>query len=201
MCFLNSHLAAKPTRVRQRESDFKQIVDRLVLDTGLPGGPVDVLHQHDHLWWFGDLNYRTDLPFADTVDLANSGRFSEIHQHDQLVKEQGAGRVFTGFVEGPRDFLPTYRWVRDAVVWSNKNDQSPSYTDRVMLHSLPGVADEVTLQSLNTNTDMFGSDHRPVFATYSMRLRRRYTVRVALFILFPVLGSSLSLSLCICVSV
>ncbi len=32
---------------------------------------VDVLNQFDHVFWFGDLNYRTMIPFHETIKLVN----------------------------------------------------------------------------------------------------------------------------------
>ena len=58
LCFVNCHLAARAERVLQREDDFRQIINRLSLHTLFPDTGVDFVHQHDHIFWFGDMNYR-----------------------------------------------------------------------------------------------------------------------------------------------
>ena len=73
-----------------------------------------------------------DLPFARTIELLEQQAWMEIMEHDQLTRERTAGRVFYGFNEAPCLFPPTYRWVREKAVVSNKREQSPSYTDRLM---------------------------------------------------------------------
>lgn len=66
LCFVNSHLAARPTRVKERESDYCQIADRLRIGPSHDPG-LDLLHQHDHVFWFGDLNYRVCAPCTYTA--------------------------------------------------------------------------------------------------------------------------------------
>ena len=87
----------------------------------------------------------------------------------------GRGRAFVGFSEARVEFAPTYRWERNADEFSWKRGQTPSYTDRVMHRSLPGVADKIVQTAYDSPTTMFGSDHRPVSAGYTVGLRRYYT--------------------------
>ena len=57
LCFVNSHLEANQLEVRGRNDDFAKIVDSLKLGRR----ELDILSQFDHVFWFGDLNYRCDL--------------------------------------------------------------------------------------------------------------------------------------------
>jgi hypothetical protein len=49
---------ARVPQVALREDNFCQIVNRLGLHPTFPDTGMDFLHQHDHVFWFGDLNYR-----------------------------------------------------------------------------------------------------------------------------------------------
>ena len=49
-----------------------------------------------------------------------------------------------------------------------------------MLHrSLPGVASHVSLNEYYAATNLFGSDHRPVAASYTVAIRRYYSAPAA----------------------
>lgn len=95
--------------------------------------------------------------------------------HDQQVREVARGRVFVGFSEGRIEFAPTYRWETGSDEFSWKRGQTPSYTDRVLARSLPGVADRLSQTAYAAATGLRGSDHRPVAAAYTLSLRRYYS--------------------------
>ena len=86
LAFCMTHLPARAdvSRLRKRESDYRRITHDLRLETpsvgapaggaavasgggsataALPAGGLDFIHSHDHVWFFGDTNYRVDLPF------------------------------------------------------------------------------------------------------------------------------------------
>jgi hypothetical protein len=144
--------------------------------------------QHDHVFFLGDMNYRVDLPFDRCVTLYNQRQFGALMAHDQLVREHHRGKIFHGFHEGRVDFPPSYRWERDAEEFSWKRGQAPSYTDRILWRSLPGLLDRIVCEEYKSATFMFGSDHRPVFASFLMRLQRYYSAPSlpASFVPYPV---------------
>ena len=79
---------------------------------------VDVLHQYN-VFWLGDLNYRITLPWEETVKLIKSKQWEKLRQHDQLLIEQAAGRVFYGYNELDLNFPPTYKYIdfKNTTVW------------------------------------------------------------------------------------
>lgn len=179
LAFVMCHLPARPdaARLRKREADYRALVRKLKLETSFLTGQagLDWVHGHDHVFFFGDANYRVELPFERAVELVNGKQFGAIMAHDQMVKEMGKGRAFVGFYEGRVEFAPTYRWLRDKPEFSWKRGQTPSFTDRVLHRSLPGVAGHVSLHEYASGTSLFGSDHRPVAASYSVGVRRYYS--------------------------
>lgn len=169
ICFLNSHLAARAERVPQRQANFMRIVRSMQL--GLKNS--DILNQFDHVIWAGDLNYRVDADFYETIDNLKKGKWADIYTFDQLIAEMQNLHVFLGFKEGPLEFAPTYRWDRNTNEISNKREQTPSWTDRVLWKSLN--KSELVFKSYSSVPDAVGSDHRPVFATFELHPRAPYT--------------------------
>ena len=54
---------------------------------------------------------------------------------DQLIKQRQSNQVFCNFQEPEINFNPTYRREKGTEKYSNKNNQSPSWCDRVMVLS------------------------------------------------------------------
>jgi hypothetical protein len=74
--------------------------------------------EHDVVLFFGDLNYRLELPRADTLRLIEARRWSTLLAADQLRGELRRGTVLRGFVEA-RDaiaFAPTFKLCLDSEV-------------------------------------------------------------------------------------
>jgi len=167
LVFVTSHLAARAERLKERRENFLKIV------TGLRFGnkKLDILHSCDHLFWFGDLNYRVEMGFHDAVACTEKKQYDRLLACDQLKREMSkdsnlGGTVFPGFEEGPIKFAPTYRWEKTQNVFSNKREQPPSYTDRVLFHTAQSSC--LMLDSYASSPDVLGSDHRPIYATFSV---------------------------------
>lgn len=169
LCFLTCHLAARAERIKERRQDFLKITKMMRFGDR----DVDLLMQCDHMFWFGDLNYRVEKGFHLAVAAAEGKRYEELMQADQLRREMSHKRAsdlcYPEFHEGSVNFAPTYRWEKTCNVFSNKREQAPSYTDRVLWHSLH--SGQLTQDSYGASPDVFGSDHRPVFATFTMTPR------------------------------
>ena len=189
LAFVTCHLAARYTRLHTRQENFEEIVNGLNL-YGLAHGPdrirgEDFLHQFDHVFWFGDLNYRVDMGHHGTeqeykkvvkMALDEDERF-ELQDFDQLRKQIHTKSVLCDFEEGAIDFAPTYRMLKGKEGYSNKKHQNPSYCDRVLWRSLPGAAPQLyqTLYSSAPSLNM--SDHRPVLASFAMNAREPFIAR------------------------
>ena len=149
LCFIGSHLAARPERVGKRNANYQQIIEKLSMKMGQDlcvGGQrgkgsnraPQLTHVFDHIFWMGDLNYRLDHDYARAVQHASRGAWKSLRAADQLQREMRSGRAFAGFREGPLDTCPSYRWQK-AMAFSNKRGQSPSYTDRICGTANPHV--------------------------------------------------------------
>ena len=139
----------------------------------ISGTTVSPLDAYDHVFWLGDVNYRVhiwDGPGCDTVkeytmvqDLVNRKEFTQLQYHDQLTRERKLQNVFCGYQEAPISFPPTYRMNKGKPGYSNKRNQSASYTDRILFKSLtPAIEQHVTVRVYSAIHAMAQSDHRPV---------------------------------------
>ncbi|KAJ8599860.1 hypothetical protein CTAYLR_005619 [Chrysophaeum taylorii] len=194
-CFVNAHLEASQTEVQKRNEDFSQIVDSLALGRS----ELDILNQFDHVFFFGDLNYRVDVPEAlffesplasslasspatatttphdVAADIERREVLRTLREADQLDAERQAGRAFWGFEEAPVfDFAPTYRFQKRPDPTRRRPytpNRTPSWTDRVLWKSLPGAPRLV--QTLLTSVDgvpaLDTSDHAPLVACFAVR--------------------------------
>jgi phosphatidylinositol-3,4,5-trisphosphate 5-phosphatase 1 len=183
LCFIGSHLAARPERVLKRNSNYQQIIEKLSLKMGQDlcvGGKSgkrapQLTHVFEHVFWLGDLNYRLDHMFSHAVNLVANGDWSKLVLADQLKREMKSGRAFAEFHEGSLNTCPSYRWNRTEHQFSDKRGKSPSYTDRILWRSMPGVQHDIkTIVDFQTHVDIFGSDHRPVSSGFQLLLRLPY---------------------------
>lgn len=122
----------------------------------------DLFSQHDHIFWFGDLNYRLDLNFGEALTLTESFAIDQLLAADQLAKElKKTDPVFLGFHEGKITFPPTHQ--------KGITKQVTSYTDRLLWRSLHPSA--VTQQEYNSAHDILGSLHRPIYSVFTVAPR------------------------------
>ena len=173
LLFISAHLAAHEAGVPDRNEDAASILARLRLGR-FP--ELEGAAQAEHTFFFGDLNYRLNLPFEEVERRMNEAQrgapgaaAARLLRADQLRREHAAGRVLAEFREAPLDFLPTYRYVvprpPGSALLSNKHGQAPSYCDRVLWKSLPG-SPPAECTAYDAAPVVSTSDHVPVSATF-----------------------------------
>jgi hypothetical protein len=117
--FVCAHLAAHERKLAQRIADHNHIVGSLVFPP-LPTHPSTAgesstapttIYDTSHLFFFGDLNFRLDLPETHPLhgpnnlhDLASAldseDKRGELKEYDQLRVERKKGTAFVGLREG-----------------------------------------------------------------------------------------------------
>nr|XP_055235795.1 phosphatidylinositol 3,4,5-trisphosphate 5-phosphatase 1 isoform X3 [Gorilla gorilla gorilla] len=172
--FVNSHLTSGSEKKLRRNQNYMNILRFLALgDKKL--SPFNITHRFTHLFWFGDLNYRVDLPTweAETIiQKIKQQQYADLLSHDQLLTERREQKVFLHFEEEEITFAPTYRFerlTRDKYAYTKQKATGmkynlPSWCDRVLWKSYPLV--HVVCQSYGSTSDIMTSDHSPVFATF-----------------------------------
>ena len=153
-----------------RGKNFTRIVKELHIGN-IPN--VDILNQFQHVFWFGDLNYRIEKDFHEVIKLIEDENWSEIVKYDQLYHAMNFDTVFSGFTEGKIAFCPSYRWDRTSNKVSNKRNQPPSYTDRILYRTLPNSL-SLWQETYESFPNCLGSDHRPILSIFRFKPRLPY---------------------------
>ncbi|XP_019439378.1 PREDICTED: type IV inositol polyphosphate 5-phosphatase 3-like isoform X1 [Lupinus angustifolius] len=165
-CFVCTHLTSgeKEGDEHKRNSDVHEILRRThfhsVSYIGLPKKIID----HERIILFGDLNYRINLPNAETRALISKKQWPNLVEKDQLMRELKNGGVFGGWSEGTLDFPPTYKYEINSDKYHGEDPRigkrSPAWCDRILSYGKG-----MRLLSYR-RAELKLSDHRPVSATY-----------------------------------
>ena len=156
-CFLSCHLAARHNRLQLRNQNTRDLL------TMRPSDPnVEFAVEFDFVFWLGDLNYRIDENFYEAIRLIDSGQSAELHGKDQLWLQMQSNKNLATFREPAKHFKPTYRCSRTSQEWSNKREQTPSWTDRILFKAHC----DLKVEFYEALSECYGSDHRPVVAGF-----------------------------------
>lgn len=109
--FVDCHLTPHEHNVKARVDDWNHIVSSLLFAPSSPGEQASTLYDSTHLFVFGDMNFRLELPsshplypsihtpqFSDA--LTSESLRKELQEFDQLTVEKRKGNVFVGLHEG-----------------------------------------------------------------------------------------------------
>lgn len=149
--------------------------------------------EHDLILFAGDLNFRLDLSHSESHRLIRARDFATLYRYDQLESLRSSGSLFDDFHEGRITFAPTYKFDRGTDRYDTSDKQRvPAWTDRVLwcvTSEWEDDADEsatkegeeregersrregVVLQEYTAVPEVRFSDHRPVRATFLVRVR------------------------------
>lgn len=159
---ITSHLAAGTGAVVERMNDYNTIMDGLVFTRNY------TIKDHDHIIWFGDLNYRIEMSNMECRHLVEGGAFDELIQRDQLTDERKRNAAFSDFSEGLVKFYPTYKFDKGTTNYDTSEKQRiPSWTDRVLYKSKNKGLTQLAYNSL-MNVSL--SDHKPVYAIFKAKV-------------------------------
>eukprot|EP00038_Savillea_parva_P013131 m.7397 g.7397 ORF g.7397 m.7397 type:complete len:971 (-) comp2443_c0_seq2:390-3302(-) len=189
VCFINCHLAASMEKTMRRNDNYRLILQKLQLgDKKL--SMFDVTNQFHQVFWFGDLNYRVNLPIQTVLgELDNAektgGNLASMHRADQLRQQRKKGEVLYGFHEDEITFKPTYRFkkgTRKEYAYHKKKKGGvtklnvPSWCDRVLYRSFPNQP--IRQLTYGCTMDIVTSDHSPVFAGFELYFSNQYVSKL-----------------------
>ncbi|ETW09530.1 hypothetical protein, variant 1 [Aphanomyces invadans] len=124
---------------------------------------------------------------ADIVDAAEEAEtaWTDLAECDNLLRLMEANDIFCGFKEPPITFLPSHpRSIGVAAAYNPKavedlpnlftltDHVAPSYVDRILHHSMPGVTDRFTNVSYGICEDVVSSNHKPICGSYRLEVNR-----------------------------
>uniref|UniRef100_A0A5K3EUS1 phosphoinositide 5-phosphatase n=1 Tax=Mesocestoides corti TaxID=53468 RepID=A0A5K3EUS1_MESCO len=182
LCFCCAHLTAGQSAVRERNAEVSDINQRLLLPPDKRSVP-----SHDYVFWFGDLNYRIDLPNAEVKNLISKSSWCDLLRSDQLSVHREAKAVFEGFLEGPVRFAPTYKYDLFCDDYdTSEKARCPAWTDRILWRRANLTfkkssnsarsnedSEKIALSNLLVyhRTEIKTSDHRPVSAVFDVDIQ------------------------------
>lgn len=213
LTFVSAHLAPMEDGLDRRNEDYKSIVQRLVFvpdpsrkppardeedeDAPLLQGQTPaqstsesgIYYNHSHLFFAGDLNYRTSLLRPSPQDVQerfpqptsnenDPKHFRHLLAEDQLTQQVKADKSLHGLTEAPIDFPPTYKYRTDDSKpvtldgdheWQWAPHRWPSWCDRIFFWNQGDV--DVHPQKYTCLPLFATSDHRPVALAASVPLR------------------------------
>ncbi|XP_029468836.1 inositol polyphosphate 5-phosphatase K isoform X2 [Rhinatrema bivittatum] len=192
VCFMNCHLPAHMENVNQRMNDFERILEEQQFE----GKTIPDLLDHDVLFWFGDLNFRiADYGIHFVREAINKSQFNLLWEKDQLNLAKKKKVLLQGFLEGPLQFKPTYKFDlqsntydtrgKKTLFWFNEKKRKPAWTDRILwkLKNVSQVSPEadkksegdsvftVALDNYVSHMCYGISDHKPVTGTFTLQLK------------------------------
>mmetsp|Transcript_8288 Transcript_8288/g.10902 ORF Transcript_8288/g.10902 Transcript_8288/m.10902 type:complete len:734 (+) Transcript_8288:154-2355(+) len=174
VCFVSCHLQAHEgaKNMKARNSSCAEILG----GTRVGNKQFDLSTQFHHVFWFGDMNYRTDFQednadwdkqWHQAKDLVDQQKYEELYKWDELHREIEKGNCLWGFQTTRPNFAPTFKVARHKLLEYNPK-RIPSYTDRILWKSLPGLCDLIKQDSFEGCFGCDSSDHKPVRATFSV---------------------------------
>ena len=109
--------------------------------------------------------------------------WARLMQMDELNREITDNRCLKGFTALTPDFPPTFKRLRNIGIEEPASDlttdsfatyyhhkRCPSYTDRILHRSMPNFEGHLRAESFVSFESLISSDHKPVRATFQLRL-------------------------------
>ena len=156
-----THLSAKPGKIKERNDMSSALINEFKLQefqSEIGGLECDILAEFS--FFMGDLNYRLETDYNQLMAKGKEHALEMVQTAgDQffIAKESG---YFVNYNEPEIDFMPTYKLNKNKPEYVNKNNQAPSYCDRILVKINSSL--QVTDEQYVGRHDLFGSDHRPV---------------------------------------
>lgn len=168
MLFVTSHFQAHQNNITGRNNDYMKIQSKL--NNGISNDNKHIIRASDrfeHCYWFGDLNYRVHANRSIANVLISRSQLEVMLANDQLIHERIKHRVFNEFIESEITFPPTYKFDANSDLYdTSKKQRIPSWTDRILYKS----CDSIQCMKYDSVRNIRTSDHRPVYATFKIRV-------------------------------
>ncbi|OHT05680.1 Endonuclease/Exonuclease/phosphatase family protein [Tritrichomonas foetus] len=122
-CFIGCHLTPHNPNYEQRNLQMIELLEN-----------IDSLEREaDYAIIYGDLNYRVDIPYEETVDKCQQNEIEPLLESDQLLRFLHDEPRYKDFHEEKITFLPTYKFDDKCNIYdTSKKHRIPSWTDRII---------------------------------------------------------------------
>jgi hypothetical protein len=174
---IDKHLRQAAEDATQMKWDLAKAADALMQHEP----EVVYVHDHDHIFWFGDSNSRLHhpkalggVPINDAIDKLEKRLIGELLALDQLNLMRRDSMAFESYEELEIKFLPSYKWrPNEDKLDIQSQKHVPAWTDRVLYRSQTRPACQAKRYDMHVGLKQ--SDHRPVFCTFSVPYQGRKT--------------------------
>jgi hypothetical protein len=123
--FVGCHLSAHAENAELRTQELINLISRASVDA-------------DFVVLGGDLNYRLETGYERALQLIQEGNIGGLLQTDQLIAIRSRDSRLKDLTEAEITFPPTYKFDPDSDRYDTSPKlRTPSYTDRVLIRTLP----------------------------------------------------------------
>ena len=162
ICFVNAHMAAHVEEYERRNEDHDCILARTVFNVNITGPPRSI-EDHDHIFFFGDMNYRIFPGDYNIKESASNGQYKILIENDQLLNQKNKKRIFRNFKEGDITFKPTFKYDLYTDDWdSSEKARLPAWCDRILW-----CGENIKQDCYRSHPALNISDHKPVSAVFT----------------------------------
>jgi phosphatidylinositol-bisphosphatase len=166
VCVWNCHLASGNDQVAARCSQLEDIEQRGFQKDVMGRPKLYTVDNHHVKILVGDLNFRIALSNLEVRRLIQERNLGALMTHDQLKTVMKTHPLLRRYTEPPITFLPTYKYDFNTQNYdSSKKQRTPAWCDRVLYSG-----GQVFAHAYGRTESLY-SDHRPVYATFEIRVR------------------------------
>lgn len=174
ICLVNAHLAAHDEMLEERINDYQRIKEATHFSVKVSKR----IHEHDYVFWFGDLNFRlfnpTNVQNNHTPEVISEmvkhDRLNDLMKNDQLSNTMCEGRAFSELVERLPQFPPTFKFVHESNEYDMK--RRPAWCDRILYKAKTRILKNCSLHleqvSYKSHPNYKLSDHKPVSSEFKI---------------------------------
>lgn len=174
---------------KNKENDRIQQMRDIVTNGFSDKGSQYSFMKHDIKLFFGDMNFRIDLPYSSVISSIDSmthdnydKKLNVLLNHDQLNAWKLDDEWLMGFREMPINFLPTYKYDKLSHEYdTSKKQRVPSWTDRILWYSnetdFSAKESQYIIPLFYERRESLFSDHRPVWGYFEIRCHKHNAER------------------------
>ena len=119
-------------------------------------------------FYFGDLNFKVDLPRPAIEAAIKDGNYDSILAKDELHVHGMKHSVLRSCQEGKIMFAPTYKYDQGTSNYDSTKRKLPAWTDRVLFSQ---STQSLTLTKYNRAENAI-SDHKPIYALFKVKVNK-----------------------------
>lgn len=143
--FINVHLESGQNAMVQRLENVREVFHEVFNDFALCN--TQRKSYHDYKFFFGDMNFRINLPYEETVQLIKRKDYNRLIQFDQLSRlkrDPQSNSKIKNFNEGQLNFDPTYKFDPNTNVYdTSPKMRVPAWCDRILMCRDPKIQDDL----------------------------------------------------------